>query len=759
MPSPLSYARPLCLLWLAALSWGCGAELNTSGQNNVASVCDTVPTCPVPPTRCSGDTVVQGNFFVNPLTCACEAGADTLTSCAPQGNVCEAGACVPDDVVTRAAGPTDLVITEVFHTPSGATPEAPLTARRWVELYNTSDARLDLAGNVFSNSQGQTATLGAVFVPPRSYIVLGPDASVSVNGDVLVGGTIMGVTLEASDTLTLSDAQGEQLVTLSYGDEAGWPEATGASLQFDGAQDPTSTYSGDPEGWCVATQAWRAGGDLGTPGAPNTACDPDTPALTLTLGQVSLDTQDPAMIRASVTIEVKDESGQPVQAQAVTAWGPSGQALSYDHTSQAPSDMHTHTLPASMDATSNPPATLGPWLVPGASYDYQVTVTANNLEARSALKTFTVPDAPQPATWTNTLSPPTLTAPTVQVGLAGIPEATWQGSSVDAQGTYHRLEATPGQDLIVDLRGVTLTQPLHIVGQARNVVVLGGLFDMQTPADGAPGTKDQSATDATRKNAHPRLQSNRALHIACTHTSWVEGAHFKLNGLAAHAVVTRLGEAQTAADGHANRRVYLVNTRAEGMEGTLSGIRGGLLTNEGAAGEDAYHSLWLENLECLSSFDGVVFKDWTSALPLTSVYVRQAYFDLDPTYATDQMSALPREDRPDFVGGPFIEAAPGLANWDVQGLSHRNMNDGTEPQAAYVDTSGAMTPVFATQDVDGVALNPVGETTAGAQLIPGTQDDYKSVNPPGTLPSTQHAPADEVGAQYDTPFDYSAYGL
>lgn len=751
----LALAAPLMSLILTAL--GCGAELKTGEANNASPVCQSAPVCAAPAARCSGDKVVQGNLFVNPLTCACDAGADTLTDCALQDRVCQGGMCVPSDVVTRPARAGDVVITEVFHSPIDATPEAPLTARRWFEVYNTSADRVTLTGFLVSNSAGQEVQLGELAVSPRGYAVLGTEGSLSANGDVPVDATIMGVTIAASDTLTITSDSAEEIVSLTYDDQGGWPGASGASIQFDGAQDPGSTYSAQPGQWCVATTSWR-GAALGTPGKANTACDRDQPTLTLTLSEVSVDVSDPSMISASVTIEVRDEAGQPAQAQAVTSWGLTGQGLSYDHTSQAAASTHTHALPAPEGSTSNAPATLGPWLVQGESYDYQVTVTSGEVSMTSVLKTFTVPDVPTP-TWTNTLSPPALETPVVQVGVAGIPEATWPSSATDAQGTYYRLEAASGRDLIVDLRGVTLTKPLHVVGDAKNVVVLGGLFDMQTPADGAVGAKDQSSASATLKNTHPRLQSNRALHIACTHTSWVEGAHFKLNGHDADAVVTRLGANQTAADGHLNRKVYLVNTRAEGIEGTLSGYQGDLLENKGEVGLDAYDSLYVENVECLTSFNGITFHDWTSALGLRAVYVRDFYFDLDPTYATDQTSALPLADRPDFVGGVSIKAAPGLGGWDVQGLSHRNMSDGTTPQAAYIDTTEPATEVYAEQDIDGVSLTPVGETTTGAVLIPGTQDTYMSVNPPGTLTQTQHAPADKVGAQYISPFDYTAYGL
>lgn len=747
-----------CLLSLTGSALGCGADLKASGQNNIASVCGAVPTCQAPAARCSADNVVQGNFFVNPLTCTCDAGADTLTDCALEDKVCEAGVCVASNIVTRPARTGDVVITEVFYAPTDATPEVPLTSRRWIELYNTSADRLDLTGFVVANSADQSATLSALIIPPKGYVVLGPDSSLSVNGDVPVDATIMGITIASSDTLTLTSPQGQEVVALAYNNgEEQWPLAAGASIQFDGTQDPGSTYSSQPQQWCVATTSWR-GADLGTPGAANTACDPDQPALSLTLGEVSLDTSDPTMIRATVAIDVNDEAGQPVMAQAVTSWGPTGQALIYDHTSQATASLHMHTLPAPSASSSMPPMSVGPWLVEGDSYDYQVTVTTNALSTTSTLKTFTVPITPVPA-WTNTLSPPALTTPVVQTGVMGIPEATWPGSTLDAEGSYYRLEAEAGRDLIVDLRGVTLTKPLHIVGDARHVVVLGGLFDMQTPADGAPGTKDQSSASATLKNTHPRLQSNRALHIACTHTSWVEGAHFKLNGHDADAVVTELGATQVAADGHVNRRVYLVNTRAEGIEGTSLGYQGDLLENQGQVGEDAYHSLYVENVECLTSYNGIMFHNWTSALGLSSVYVRDFYFDLDPTYATDQTSVLPPEDRPDFVGGVSIQASPGLANWDIQGLRFRNMNDGAAPQAAYIDATEPATPVYAEQDIDGLSLNPVGQTTPGAVLIPGTQDDYQSVNPPGSLTQTQHTPPNKVGAQYMSPFDYTAYGL
>ena len=71
------------------------------------------------------------------------------------------------------------------------------------------------------------------------------------------------------DEVELATAEGQVLDRVAW--DRSWPVAPGVALQLDPAQ-ATATGNDAAAAWCGATTAW-AGGDLGSPGAPNPSCE------------------------------------------------------------------------------------------------------------------------------------------------------------------------------------------------------------------------------------------------------------------------------------------------------------------------------------------------------------------------------------------------------------------------------------------------------------------------------------------------------
>jgi hypothetical protein len=101
----------------------------------------------------------------------------------------------------------------------------------WLELYNDSDAPVDLQGYTFSDSSGLTQSImGSLVVEPRAFKLIWADGSPSQ------GVNHLGFKLSASvgDTVTIKDTHGRKVDDVSFGAASGqnsyarFPDGTGA---------------------------------------------------------------------------------------------------------------------------------------------------------------------------------------------------------------------------------------------------------------------------------------------------------------------------------------------------------------------------------------------------------------------------------------------------------------------------------------------------------------------------------------------------
>ena len=171
--------------------------------------------------------------------------------------------------------PGDLVMTEIMYNPDGVVD----SAGEWVEIYNPTTVTFDVTGVAFADNTGSFKVAnpagGALLLPPASYLVVASNAEPTANGNVKgalkwAGGTALANTGEA---LTLTSVDGALLDTVTYKVGAsGWPDLVGASLTLEPSLMGSATANDDAASWCAAATPW-SGGDKGTPGALNTACN------------------------------------------------------------------------------------------------------------------------------------------------------------------------------------------------------------------------------------------------------------------------------------------------------------------------------------------------------------------------------------------------------------------------------------------------------------------------------------------------------
>lgn len=289
---------------------------------------------------CDGDTLVT---WVAPGTCTnpefteavCTFDEASRTSCAAADRRCIAGACREG----RPPEPGELAFSELMLRPLAVSPELG----QWVELKNTTNDVLQLAGLSFLSATGSVELLDDVALPPGAHVVLGRSRDAFVNGGVDVDVLLSASVDIALDGDILTVARGEVVIArLNFGSIG--PSPLGLTLSS-GAATQLASEAPDPSvaaNWCAATAPYGAG-DLGTPGAPNTRCryaidrcrlhspraltvDPTTPfrpegrflAAGLTDRTLRANDVDP-LVRAAFAVFRLDDPGAPESWQWVPA--------------------------------------------------------------------------------------------------------------------------------------------------------------------------------------------------------------------------------------------------------------------------------------------------------------------------------------------------------------------------------------------------------------------------------------------------------
>lgn len=126
----------------------------------------------------------------------------------------------------------------------------------FIELLNVSNERLNLRGITFTDGIDFTVSEDTLLDPGERVLVV-LDIELSIQGRV-IGAFANDTRLNnAGETLTLTDASGDVIVTVTYDDEAPWPtlaDGQGRSLIWTGESD--AEIPGLPAQTMAAVPAW-----------------------------------------------------------------------------------------------------------------------------------------------------------------------------------------------------------------------------------------------------------------------------------------------------------------------------------------------------------------------------------------------------------------------------------------------------------------------------------------------------------------------
>jgi cysteine-rich repeat protein len=170
---------------------------------------------------------------------------------------------------TRAPTPGELVITEIASNPSVVVD----SAGEWFELFNASDAPLQLQGLVVSDDGAdQFQVMEDFIIDPGAFLVFGKSDDDEINGNVSVDYVYQRFFLSnGSDEVVLS-LNGVELDRVAYDNGVTFPDPSGASMQFDGRLDPSEADNASGDSWCVSVGDLGFELEPGTPGRVNTVC-------------------------------------------------------------------------------------------------------------------------------------------------------------------------------------------------------------------------------------------------------------------------------------------------------------------------------------------------------------------------------------------------------------------------------------------------------------------------------------------------------
>ncbi len=214
-------------------------------------------------TRCASEPVCGPT-----PTEVCDNGLDDdgdgLVDCLDTG-------CAGLDPCIQLASPGDVVIVEIMIDPMSVAD----SAGEWIELYNTTNVDIDIAGWVLHDIDANAPQWhviggqGPVVIAAGSTLVLGALADPAGNGGVSVDYRWATFDLANDADEIVLEVKGELIDVVTYAVPA-WAVTGGHSLSLDPASQ-TASANDDPSTWCLGVTAYNAM-DRGTPGTTNPSC-------------------------------------------------------------------------------------------------------------------------------------------------------------------------------------------------------------------------------------------------------------------------------------------------------------------------------------------------------------------------------------------------------------------------------------------------------------------------------------------------------
>ncbi len=166
--------------------------------------------------------------------------------------------------------PPHIVINEIMYNP----PSDPDQKGEFVELYNYGDVPIDLSGYTFHDSEHVYTFRAGEIVHPNQYLLIARDLKYIVTkyGNITVRGPFDGKLDNGGERLELWDHEGNVVDSVKYNDDPPWDtraDGLGGSLEL---IDP-ARHNDIHDNWHVSLPL----GLGGTPGAPNSVFDQETP--------------------------------------------------------------------------------------------------------------------------------------------------------------------------------------------------------------------------------------------------------------------------------------------------------------------------------------------------------------------------------------------------------------------------------------------------------------------------------------------------
>jgi len=171
------------------------------------------------------------------------------------------------------ASPGDIIVTEIMYAPDG-----PDSDREYIEVYNATDEPINLNGWTLLGQSPEAVESPRrdvidedLVVDGGEFVVLCENADAEENGGVTCAFDYVNDInhTNTADYVGLHDRNGEIVDRVAYDEEAGWPDATGASLEF---VDGVNEENDRPAAWNKATArvgdfADQSGPNKGSPNA------------------------------------------------------------------------------------------------------------------------------------------------------------------------------------------------------------------------------------------------------------------------------------------------------------------------------------------------------------------------------------------------------------------------------------------------------------------------------------------------------------
>lgn len=195
------------------------------------------------------------------------------TAPAPQSVTVTAGVVSTTDFsVACTISVNQVIITEFMAHPVGTQSSNGFESGEWIELYNGTSAEVDITGwgLVTPSATTQTACqIGQAVIPAGGYVVVGPVTDPFLNGGLHNVISCPGLALPNATPIQLILVTSETIIVDGIGTNA---NVEGASWSLSPASHGAAANDA-ASSWCPGVTGYGTGGNLGTPGAPNSPCD------------------------------------------------------------------------------------------------------------------------------------------------------------------------------------------------------------------------------------------------------------------------------------------------------------------------------------------------------------------------------------------------------------------------------------------------------------------------------------------------------